>query len=171
MIKQELLRRDPFSAATPGQSLTDTPKQWLWEQPAQFSDPVEAFDKIKKALDDPINIESMGKLMFAGISIETLTNSIMSKNFSEGLISPDVAELLKPAVVAHLLKTANNLGLTPKILNEFPKEPVSYIEAMELLKDLNPEKYVELSKKNMPEEEEPLQQGFMTPREGVEQDG
>ena len=61
--------------------------------------------------------------------------------------------------------------MTPKILNEFPKEPVSDIEAMELLKDLNPEKYVELSKKNMPEEEEPLQQGFMTPREGVEQDG
>ena len=85
-MRLDLLNNDPFNSPTPGQSLTDTPKQWLWEQPAQFSDPVEAFDKIKKALDDPINIESMGKLMFAGISIETLTNSIMSKNYSEGLI-------------------------------------------------------------------------------------
>ena len=38
-----LLKRDPFDSPTPGQSLTDTPGKWQWEQPSQIVDVEEAF--------------------------------------------------------------------------------------------------------------------------------
>jgi len=33
---------DVFSAPIPGQSLTDTPKNYPWERPAEITDPREA---------------------------------------------------------------------------------------------------------------------------------
>ena len=144
MLNPELLQRDPFASPTPGQSLTDVPKQNIWEQPSQFSDPVEAFEAILKGVNDPVTVESLGKLMFLGISIETIVNSIMSKNFSEGMLTPDTAELLKGPLVFHIMKIADNMGVNPKIVNDFPKEPMSDAMTMELLEEMRPSEYTKL---------------------------
>ena len=165
MIKPELLQQDSFSAPTPGQSFTDTPQNYLWEQPAQISDPIEAYEQIMQSVRDPINRESIGKLMFAGISIETLTNSIMSKNFSEGIISVDVAEILKPPLAMYMLEIARDMGIEPKVVNTFPKEPMSDVETVELLRQLNPKKYNEFRENYKSTEDKVIEQekskGFM----------
>ena len=122
MLNPELLQQDPFASPIPGQSLTDTPQQNVWEQPAQFADPVEAFEKILKGVKDPVTVETLGKLMYLGISVETIVNSIMSKNFAEGMITPDTAELLKGPLVFHIMAIADKMGVNPKIINNFPKE-------------------------------------------------
>ena len=42
--------RDIFDRPIPGQSLTDEPKNYPWEHPAQFSDLREARDRIFEGL-------------------------------------------------------------------------------------------------------------------------
>ena len=147
MINPELFKVDPFASPTPGQSLTDNPKQWAWEQPAQFSDPVEAFERILEGVKDPVTSETLGKLMYLGISVETIVNSIMSKSFAEGMISPDVAELLKGPLVFHIMKMADDMGVTPKIINNFPKEPMSDAMTLDLLREMRPSEYTKLMTK------------------------
>ena len=141
MIDPSTLRGDPFDAPTPGQSLTDTPGQWNWEKPAIISDPQEAYEGLAESLKSPILKESLGKLMYIGVTIETLVNGLVKKSFAEGAFSPDVAELIKPALAFNLLKIANDSGITPKIVNNFPEEPVNDSMTLQLLKKMNPKEY------------------------------
>ena len=164
-MKLEVLNSDPFNAPTPGQSLTDTPGQGIWEQPAQLSDPVEAFEKVLASLQDPLTLETVSKLMYVGVSIETILNGIMVKMFSEGVFSPDVAELIKPLLARYLIREANNRGIKVNIVNEFPKPPMSDEDTIDLLRKFNPKEFMKLSEK-IEKKEEKLpkvieQKGFM----------
>ena len=164
-MKLEVLNSDPFNAPTPGQSLTDTPGQGIWEQPAQLSDPVEAFEKVLASLQDPLTLETVSKLMYVGVSIETILNGIMVKMFSEGVFSPDVAELIKPLLARYLIREANKRGIKVNIVNEFPKPPMSDEDTIDLLKKFNPKEFMKLSEK-IEKKEEKLpkvieQKGFM----------
>ena len=138
MINAELLQRDPFDAPTPGQSLTDEPNKWQWEKPAEILDINEAFDAFVDAVEDPVaNV---------GVSIESSVSSSTLKLFGEGIVNPDVAELLKPPAYNVILKVANDNGITPKVFNGFPKESVSDKEFLSLIKKLKPKEYTELLK-------------------------
>ena len=164
-MKLEVLNSDPFTAPPPGQSLTDTPGQGIWEQPAQLSDPVEAFEKVLASLQDPLTLETVSKLMYVGVSIETILNGIMVKMFSEGVFSPDVAELIKPLLARYLIREANKRGIKVNIVNEFPKPPMSDEDTIDLLRKFNPKEFMKLSEK-IEKKEEKLskvieQKGFM----------
>ena len=163
-MKLELLNSDPFNAPTPGQSLTDTPQQYNWEQPSQIVDPEEAFEKVLVSLQDPITLETISKLMYIGVSIETILNGVMVKMFGEGVFSPDVAELIKPILARYLLKVANDSGIKVNLMNEFPKPPISDSDTLNLLKKFNPKEFSKLSEKISDNENKLLkvkQQGFM----------
>ena len=136
-----------FDAPVPGQSLTDTPKQWQWESPAEISDPVEAYESILESIKRPVATETIQKLLYVGVSVETIVNGLSLKLFSEGMYSPDVAELLKPALAGHIIRIGNEAGVTPKILNEFPKPAMSDKETLELLRNGNKKEYVKIMEK------------------------
>ena len=166
MIDPTLTLSDPFNAPIPGQSLTDEPKKWSWEQPPLVSDPLQAYEGIVESLENPLVKETLGRLMYIGVSIETLVGGIALKSFSEGSFSPDVAEIIKPALSFHLLKIANDAGVTPKILNELPEESLNDGMTLSLLKTMNPKKYMEtmektVDKKEFKEYEKPSE-GFMS---------
>lgn len=160
-MKLELLDNDPFNAPTPGQSLTDTPGKWQWEQPAQINDPVEAFEKVLSSLQDPLTTETVNKLMYVGVSIETILSGIMVKMFGEGVFTPDVAEMIKPLLARYLIRQANENGIKANIVNKFPKPPLGDGDTLDLLKKLRPKEYSNLMEKinNKQEIKEP--QGFM----------
>ncbi len=145
-MKLELLDNDPFNAPTPGQSLTDAPGKWQWEQPAQISDPIEAFEKVLASLQDPLTTETVNKLMYVGVSIETILSGIMVKMFGEGVFSPDVAELIKPQLARYLIRQANENGIKVNIVNKFPKPPMDDGKTLDLLKQFRPEEYSKLMK-------------------------
>tara|TARA_A100001015_G_C15039072_1_gene738318 strand:+ start:2656 stop:3162 length:507 start_codon:yes stop_codon:yes gene_type:complete len=146
MINAELLQRDPFDAPTPGQSLTDEPNKWQWEKPAEILDINESFDAFVDAVEDPVANETISKLLYVGVSIESIVSSLTLKLFGEGIVNPDVAELLKPPAYNVILKVANDNGITPKVFNGFPKESVSDKEFLSLIKKLKPKEYTELLK-------------------------
>tara|TARA_X000001388_G_scaffold47957_2_gene34356 strand:+ start:411 stop:923 length:513 start_codon:yes stop_codon:yes gene_type:complete len=167
-MKLELLNNDPFSSPTPGQSFSDVPQQWQWEQPAQIVNPTEAFEKVYESLQDPIVSETTIKLMYIGVSIETILNGVMLKMFGEGVFSPDVAELIKPFLTRYLLKVANDNGIDVNIVNKFAKPPISDEDTLTLLKKFRPKEYTKVfneinEKQNNTKQDEQIQ-GFMTPR-------
>ena len=127
-------------AAPPGNSLTDAPGKWPWEQPPRFTDPDDVIDfTIDTILGGPIK-DDMVKLMLAGITVEELVTQISFKGFLEGQFTPDVAELIKPALGIFLVDLALINGVEPKMfVDNTPVEgDVSDENFFEILKENNP---------------------------------
>lgn len=60
--------------------------------------------------------DDMLKMMFAGITVEELVEQITFKGFMSGAISPDVAEIIKPALGVFLVNMAIEEDLNPRCL-------------------------------------------------------
>ena len=83
------------------------------------------------------------------------------------MYSPDIAELLKPALAGHIIRIANEAGVTPKVLNDFPKPAMSDNETLELLKENNKKEYTKIIEKAQKKDKEFLDKdnaltGFMS---------
>ena len=78
----------------------------------------DAIDFIIDKLEDKAPQEDMLRLLSAGITIEELVNQISFKGFMEGTYSPDVAELIKPALTMYFLTLSLDSGFTPRMFIE-----------------------------------------------------
>ena len=127
-------------SAPPGHSLTGTPGKWAWEQPPRFADPNDAIDFIIDKLEDKAPQEDMLRLLSAGITIEELVNQISFKGFMEGTYSPDVAELIKPALTMYFLTLSLDSGFTPRMfIEEEPEKQVTDERFLSIMQERNPE--------------------------------
>lgn len=146
-------------AAPPGNSLTDTPGKWPWEQPPRFTDPDEVIDfTIETILGGPIK-DDMIKLMMAGITVEELVTQISFKGFLEGQFTPDVAELIKPALGIFLVDLALQTGFEPKMfVDNAPVEgEVTDENFFEILKENNPKLFAGMIEEMNKEQRENVQ--------------
>ena len=144
---------DPFSMPPAGHSLTTPPGKWAWEQPPQHVDLEEAYDEIKSKMMIPENRITMLQLMDAGIPIETLVRTITFTGFTQGKFTPDVAELLNPLVGIYMAIQADKAGITPRMLNNPPESAIDIETVSTIMKDLNPDRYLQLLNKPTEEEE------------------
>ena len=104
----EGMSTDPFDVPIPGQSLTSSPKDMAWESPPAMSGVDEAlFFITDKIQNNPALQKNYDKIISLGMPIESITNTITFGGFIEGLWSADVAELLKPPVMALMLSYAD----------------------------------------------------------------
>tara|TARA_R100000700_G_C3152871_1_gene131029 strand:- start:41 stop:595 length:555 start_codon:yes stop_codon:yes gene_type:complete len=127
-------------AAPPGNSLTDTPGKWPWEQPPRFTDPDDVIDfTIDTIMGGPIK-DDLLKLMMAGITVEELVTQISFKGFLEGQFTPDVAELIKPAIGIFLVDLALQTGFEPKM----------FVDSAPVEGDVTDENFFEILKENNP---------------------
>tara|TARA_E500000318_G_scaffold31379_1_gene31098 strand:- start:7716 stop:8252 length:537 start_codon:yes stop_codon:yes gene_type:complete len=135
--------RDKLSVlgAPPGNSLTDAPGKWAWERPARFSDPDDVIDYTVDTISNGPVREDMIKMMLAGISVEELVEQITFKGFMAGAFTPDVAELVKPAIGVFLADMAIQEGFEPQMfVDEGPVEGQMNDEVFfNLMKNKNPE--------------------------------
>ena len=90
---------NPFDAPVPGQSLTDTPGNYPWEHPPQFTDPEEASEYIWQMLHRKELTEQLIGLLDAGIPVEALGRTILFAGFMEGKFSPDLAFIITEPVM------------------------------------------------------------------------
>ena len=127
-------------AAPPGNSLTDAPGKWPWEQPPQFVDPDEAIDHVIEGITVGPAREDMLKMMLAGITVEEIVQQIAFKGFMAGAVTPDVAELMKPALGIFLVNMALEEGFEPKMFvqEEQVKGEVSDEAFFRIMKKRNP---------------------------------
>lgn len=105
---------DPTLRPPPGYALTQPRKKWAWERPAKYADPNEAVSAVIDSLEKPEVETRYLKLMMAGFTIEEITNSIAIGGFQQGMVSPDVAELIKGPVATYLMGLATDYNIDVK---------------------------------------------------------
>jgi len=141
-IQTEDLELDVLTRPIPGQSFTDTPGKNPYEQPSLISDPEEAMDKIVTSLEEPSSQESILTLLDTGISSETIASALVLKMFSEGVFTPDVAEIIKPPLTGYITKLGVQAGIEDiEVVNALPQNPMDGIDTMEIMQQLNPAKF------------------------------
>ena len=130
-------------AVPPGNSLTDEPGRWPWESPPQFPDPDDAIDYVVENIGDGPAREDMLKMMLAGITVEELVTQISFKGFAAGAFTPDVAELINPAIGIFLVSMAQEEGFEPTMFVDTGKQEgeMSDETFFEILKERNPEMF------------------------------
>ena len=126
---------DPFDAPIPGQSLTGEPGTLPWEKPPKFLTPTDAINFFIMRLNEDKIFNDTLSLIYGGVTIESITKVLTFNAFSEGLITPDIAEIINPYLFLYLLSMAKRAGIKPRLLNNPTKE----INPVELLNDLRPE--------------------------------
>lgn len=123
---------DPFDMPVPGQSLTDEPRKWAWENPPQFStvddslqhviDKIESSEKAQKGYDELITL---------GMPIESLVNTITFGGFVEGLWTVDIAEMLKPPLMSFFMLYADEKDLPFVPYNNEDKHDKTIVDNMD----------------------------------------
>ena len=100
-----------LQAPIPGQSLTDTPKNFPWERAAEYSDPTEAARFELKRLNRPEALDSILSLLQVGFPIIPLAETIKTNSQAEGLYNPDIGLLITPIITQQLISTAEDAGI------------------------------------------------------------
>jgi len=136
---------DRMQKPVPGWSLTQPQGKWPWESPPRFVEPNDALDYVLDKLEDPDTQERFVKLMFAGVSVEEITESIARGGFMEGFYTPDVAEVIKPSVGIYLMGVAEdnevpvNVFANPDQIERDRKGDMDDLTLLDVMKRRNPE--------------------------------
>ena len=64
-----------------------------------------------KSISTEKHIQNISKLLDAGISAETISSAMVLKMFTEGMFTPDVAEIIKPPLSAHIIDLVTLAGI------------------------------------------------------------
>lgn len=107
-----------LKAPIPGQSLTDEPKNYPWENPPEITDPEEAIAMHMSKFNNPEVIDNMLDLLDIGFPVRALAESILTASVAAGWHSIDVSLIVAPFMHEHIISMANEAG-------------VSYVEGFE----------------------------------------
>ena len=126
--------------AIPGTGMNDPKGKWAWEQPPKITDPDEAVDAVMDQFEEEPNKTNVLKLMVAGVSIEELVNITVFNAFSEGAFTPDVAQIIKPALVVGLVQLAGEQNVPFRMFSD-PEEnqEMDDKEVFRIMKERNPQ--------------------------------
>lgn len=107
-----------LKAPIPGQSLTDEPKNYPWENPPEITDPEEAIAMHMSKFNNPEVIDNMLALLDIGFPVRAMAESILTASVAAGWHSIDVSLIIAPFMHEHIISMANEAG-------------VSYVEGFE----------------------------------------
>ena len=135
---------DPVSTPVPGQSLTMRPGSQKFERPWKFTDPDDCVMFMIDKLEENRELkEQQLSQIAAGVPIEYIVNTIAFVGFSEGLWSPDVAELIKPPLAMYFILTATAENIPMVVFNPEKNDQakLSNEEIVTNMASLNPEAF------------------------------
>ena len=81
---------DVFDATIPGQSLTDEPGRWPWDNPPKYPRFEDALNVAMTRMFNENGIEKIAAMLDAGIPAEGIARTIVFAGFMEGQYTPDV---------------------------------------------------------------------------------
>lgn len=161
--------QNPFDAPIPGQSLTDSPKNYVWENPPRFTKIEDASIFVWERLQRKDTLTKMIMMLETGVSVESLTRVIIFSGFMEGAFNVDLAILLTPVVQKMIMAIGKASGIEKiKVTRPKPKE------TQKVLKDIfNSKNFAEDirrmeskdkkdKEKNMEEETKEMDKGLMS---------
>ena len=98
---------NPFDTPVPGQSLTDTPGNYPWEHPPQYTDPEEILDGLYDKITNGEFTEQLIAMLDAGVPVEAVVRVMVFSGFMQGKFTPDVGFML----VEPLMKLVAAVGI------------------------------------------------------------
>lgn len=118
----------------PGQSLTDEPKAFAWEQPPQINDPEDVLDYYVAKISNPEVSDNVLDMIDLGLPISVVADGMLSRGIMEGIHTVDAKLIVKP-----------QLGMLMKRMAEEAK--ISYKETMDDYRDKDAEAKMRRMKK------------------------
>ena len=100
-----------LNAPIAGQSLTDTPKNYPWERPAEISDPREAIKFHMEGLSSPESLDNILELIQVGVPLRALSKTVLTTAQMEGIHSVDVSLIIGDVIYEELVSIAEEAGL------------------------------------------------------------
>ena len=107
-----------LNAPIAGQSLTDTPKNYPWERPAEISDPREAIKFHMDGLSSPESLDNILELIQVGVPLRALSKTVLTTAQMEGIHSVDVSLIIGDVIYEELVSIAEEAGLDYKTGDE-----------------------------------------------------
>lgn len=134
---EEFIKQSQFDAEIPGESFTQSVGSNPMERPPQIADAEEALLKTFESLSDKKNIRQMLSLLESNMPIDTLVGSTLKGMVGEGIISPQAAIVMVPAMTVMMSRMAEAAGIDFKMSLE-EDDPVTIEEVeMQKLKEIN----------------------------------
>jgi hypothetical protein len=109
--KGTIQAKDPFASAPPGYGLTQDNARWPWGQPPRDVDPEVILEKALQGLERPKVKQEMMKLLVVGVSVEVLVEGYLFQAFQDGMFTPDVGLIIKPALALVIADMAEEEGI------------------------------------------------------------
>jgi len=100
-----------FEAPIPGQSLTNEPKNYPWENPSRLTTPEDALVYHLERLNQPKRIEAMLDFLQLDIDVVTMTEGILRNAVANGEHSVDVSMIIAPIIHEHIVGLADATGI------------------------------------------------------------
>jgi hypothetical protein len=124
---------DVFSAPIPGQSLTDTPKNYPWERPAEITDPREAIKFHLDGINKPEALDNIIEMLQLGIPVNALSKTALTTAQMEGIHSVDVSLIIRDVIKEEFISIAEEAGIDYITGDEPSKMDVKEKEEQEVL--------------------------------------
>jgi len=162
-----------FDAPVPGQSLTGEPKGWAWERPPRFVNIDEAAMFIWDKLHEQEQLERIIVLLDIGVSVDSLTKTIVFGGFVEGSYTPDVAALLFPIVQRMIFSIGKKAEVKNiKLSNAKVDNKKKLVGDLLKSRNINEDRLevFEKDKEQREEKLEEIQKGLMSPNREIEEE-
>lgn len=111
-------RGDPFNMPVAGESLTREAGQNPMESPPKHTDPDVVYSKLADKFSKPEIKERIIELFAAGIPIEVIINVLTKHIAYQGIVNPDLAELIKPSLTVFFVQMAQEADIPFEIFLE-----------------------------------------------------
>lgn len=98
----------------PGQSLTDTPRNYPWERPPEMSNFEEVTEKYIKVLANQDAMDDMAILFDSGLPISVFVEAMMTSGVGAGKHSIDVGLIVAPVLHKFLKAAMKSYGIDAK---------------------------------------------------------
>ena len=95
-----------FDAPIPGQSLTNEPKNYAWENPSKFVEPEDALIWHIERLEEPQRIKSIFHFLEMGVDVVTLVEGITRNAVAGGYHTVDVSLIISPVIHEYIVGIA-----------------------------------------------------------------
>ena len=100
-----------LDAPIPGQSLTDQPKNWPWENPPEMADPEEATQYYINKLADEEIMDDLSVLLGSDMPVAPFVKTLLTMGVMNGLHSIDVSIIIAPVIHAFIKAAMTSYGI------------------------------------------------------------
>lgn len=151
-----------FDGPIPGESLTATPGNALWQHPPQHTDLDQALSEVWERLMQPKQCAKLLTLLEAGVPAQAVADVILFAGFGQGMWNPDLAILMAKPVWAMVAAIGHRAKINFKLKTKTEDELDQFLSGMHSMNLTKPTLHADTQKPApMPE---PPKSGLMGAR-------